>query len=215
MKRLATVARIAAVAAVTCACVLACAWPTRTEADDFDGRQADIGSNTTKIGHIQATSRLVEDSKVKGKWYLEIQAKNTSSETQTAEIEEQILKESMASMMARSGPIPAVAWKVREKVQVLPNETAVVRHPLPAWLAQQVAASVAAPKTNKNGEVVLASRTSFMTTIDQRVSPPSAEPNPQVQLARAPNSAARSNAIAAQQQARISPQSRARNYSMP
>ncbi|MBI5534909.1 MAG: hypothetical protein HY898_19435 [Deltaproteobacteria bacterium] len=215
MKRLATIARIAAVASVTCACVLACAWPTRTEADDFDGRQADIGADTTKVGHIQATSRLVEDAKVKGKWYLEIQAKNLSTETQTAELDEQILKESMASMMARSGPIPTVAWKVHEKIQVLPNETAVVRHPLPAWLSQQIAAANAAPKTNKAGEAIIVARASFMTNIQQREVPEVVQGNQQVQVAQAKTAAPRANQAAPQQQARISPQSRARNYSMP
>jgi hypothetical protein len=215
MNRLAPLARTAAVAAVTCACVLACAWPTRTEADDFDGRPADIGSNTTKVGQIQATSRLVEDSRVKGKWYMEIQAKNLSAETQTAELDEQVLKESMAAMMSRSGPIPTVAWKVHEKVQVLPNETAVVRHPLPAWLSQQISASVAAHKTNKNGEAIIVARASFMTMIDQRVAPQAAEANPRVQVAQASSQGGRANQVAMQQQARISPQSRARNYSMP
>jgi hypothetical protein len=215
MNRLATIARTAAAAAVTCACVLACAWPTRTEADDFDGRQADIGANTTKAGKIQATSRLVEDTSVKGKWYIEIEAKNTSAETQTAEFDEQVLKESMAAAMARSGPIPTVAWKVHEKVQVLPNETALVRHPLPAWLSQQIAASRAAPKTNKDGEPIMVARVGFMTMIDQRVPPEAVEANPRVQVAQAASQGSRGNQMAMQQQARISPQSRGRNYSMP
>jgi hypothetical protein len=213
-----TIAHTATIAAVTCACVLACAWPSRTEADDFDGRIEDIGSNTTKVGNIQATSRLVEDPKVKGKWFLEISARNTSATAvETAEIEEQVLKESFQSMMARSGPIPTVAYKVREKVQVLPNETAVVRHPLPAWLGSQIAAAHAAPKTNKNGEPIAVARATFMTRVETRLPAATPEPNPQVQMAPANMlaNARKPTPAMAVQQARISPQSRARNYSMP
>lgn len=172
MIQLSSIARTAATAAVTFACVIACAWPSTTEADDFDGSAPEVGYNTTVVGRIRATSRLVEDAQAKGKWYLEIEAKNTSaSEAETADLQEEVLRESMANMMARSGPVPTVAWKISEKIQVLPNETAVVRHPLPAWLSAQIAASTAPPKKGKNGEPLVVSRVNFMTAIATRVAP--------------------------------------------
>jgi hypothetical protein len=189
MIRFSTFARTAAVAAVTFACAIACAWPTLTEADDFEGRPADVGVNTTVVGRIRATSRLVEDAHVKGKWYLEIEAKNlNASEAETADLQEEVMRESMANMMARSGPIPTVAWKVSEKIRVLPNETAVVRHPLPAWLSAQVAASAAPPKLNKNGEPVVSSRVSFLTSIDAHAAPQQPQPaNVQVAQVKMPS----------------------------
>jgi hypothetical protein len=180
-----TIGRCAVAAVVTFVSALAGAWPSTTEADDFGARVEDVGSDTTVSGTVQVTSRLVEDAKAKGKWLIEIEAKNTSPDAvATAQLQEQVLKESMASMMARSGPIPTVAWKINERVEVLPNETAVLRHPLPAWLSSQIAASRAAPKLDREGAPVIASRTSFMTRVAAVADAAPRRDAPQAQQAR-------------------------------
>ena len=158
-----------AMAVMTCAAVLACAWPTYTQADEPGAAAEDIGADTTKIGSLQATTRLVQDEKVKGKWYMEIKVENTSSEGRaTAEVDELVQKTVYTPAMGRSGPVPTLAYKVHEKVDVLPNETAVVRHPLPGWLGMQIGASLKPPKLDKEGNPVLQSSTTFSTAVSSR-----------------------------------------------
>ena len=220
-----SIGRTVASAVITFACAVACAWPATTEADEFGGPTEDIGSQTTAAGMVRATSRLVEDPNVPGKWYIEVEAKNTSSEAiATAQLEEQILRESMASMMARSGPIPTVAWSMVEKVQVLPNETAIVRHPLPAALSAQIAASRAKPKVNKNGTPMVLARTSYMTRVQShRVQQASAQAAPppnahRVQQASAQSQPAPPNAPSVQQpsaQSKVNPAPNARLVQQP
>jgi hypothetical protein len=162
---------VLAAAMITCGAVLMATWPTDTQADDVQSAAAqdNIGVDTTKVGALNATTRLVQDSKVKGKWYMEIKVENTSSEgRQTAEINEEVQKMVYTASMGRSGPIPTVAYKVHEKVDVLPNETATVRHPLPAWLGTQISNSLKPPKMDKEGNVVMQSTTSFATTVSSR-----------------------------------------------
>jgi hypothetical protein len=162
---------VVAIAALTCGAVLVAAWPTETQADGVQSAAAqdDIGADTTKIGSLEATTRLVQDEKVKGKWYLEISVQNTSGEGRaTAEINEQVQKMVYSPAMGRSGPVPTVAYKVQEKVDVLPKETATVRHPLPAWLGSQISSSLKPPKLDKEGNPVMQSTTSFSTVVSSR-----------------------------------------------
>jgi hypothetical protein len=163
---------VLAVAAVTCAATLAVAWPTDTHADGVESlaEAEDIGADTTKVGALLATTRLVQDEKAKGKWYLEIKVENTSDEgRQTAELNEEVLKMVFTPSMGRSGPIPTVAYKVHDKVEVLPNETAVVRHPLPGWLGLQISNSRKPPKTDRHGNIMMVPTTSFSTAVSSRV----------------------------------------------
>jgi hypothetical protein len=160
-----------AVAVMTCGAALVCGWPGYTQADGVQSAAAadDIGADTTKVGALQATTRLVQDEKVKGKWYMEIKVENTSSEGRaTAEIDELVQKTVYTPAMGRSGPVPTLAYKVHEKVDVLPNETAVVRHPLPGWLGMQIGASLKPPKLDKEGNPVMQSSTSFSTAVSSR-----------------------------------------------
>lgn len=171
MTNLKNIKTVLAVAVVTCGAVLSVAWPTDTQADDVQSAaaQEDIGADTTKIGAMNATTRLVQDTKTKGKWYIEVKVENTSSEgRQTAEINEEVQKVVYTASMGRSGPIPTVAYKVHEKVDVLPNETAIVRHPLPAWLGTQISNSLKPPKMDKEGNIVMQSTTSFSTVVSSR-----------------------------------------------
>lgn len=163
-------------AALTCASVLALSWPRETQADDAESavaKEEDIGADTTKIGALQVTTRLVKDEKVRGKWFIEVKVHNTNTEErQTAEVQEAVMRTDFRSMMARSGPIPTVAWKTTEKIDVLPNETAIVRHPIPAPLAQQIANATKPQKLARNGEPVMQSSTMFSTSVSATKSGP-------------------------------------------
>jgi hypothetical protein len=155
-------------AMVSCAAVLVCAWPSDTHADDAESAAAepDVGVDTTKMGALQATTRLVQDDKVKGKWYVEVKVHNTSGEGREAlEVAETLEKTVFQPMMARGGPVPSKVWQAKDKVEVLPNETVTVRHALPAWLNSQVSASLKAPKLDKQGNPVMQSTTMFATSV--------------------------------------------------
>jgi hypothetical protein len=155
-------------AMVSCAAVLACAWPTDTHADDAESAAAepDIGADTTKMGALQATTRLVQDDKVKGKWYVEVKVHNTGTQEREAiEVSESLEKTVFQPMMARGGPVPSKVWQAKDKLEVLPKETVVVRHALPAWLNPQVSASIKPPKLDKQGNPVMQSTTMFATSV--------------------------------------------------
>lgn len=171
MATLKTLGTVIGVAAVTCAAVLAGAWPTNTQADDAETQvaQEDIGVDTTKLGDVQAKSRLVEDEKVKGKWYVELKVENKSDEALAAvQIEESVQKASWASSMGRSGPIPTVAWKMNKKVELAAKETKTVRQELPGWLGWQISSSLKPPKLDKDGNAVVQSSTTFSTTVGMK-----------------------------------------------
>lgn len=172
MASLKTLGTVLGVGVVTCAAALAGAWPTTTQADDVEtqvAQEQDIGVDTTKLGEMMAKSRLVEDDKVKGKWYVELKVQNTSKEELAAvEIDETVQKASWAASMGRSGPIPTMAWKTHQKVQVPAGETKTVRQELPGWLGWQISNSLKPPKLDKDGNAVVQSSTSFSTTVGMK-----------------------------------------------
>lgn len=171
MTRLAlTLGSIALTAVITCACAVAIAWPSTTEADDFAMQADGIGVDTTVVGAVEVTAALVQDPGAGGGgWSLEVKAHNTNGESDaTAEIEENILKSVFRAEMSRAPSIPMVAWKVSDKVQLRPGETRTIRHPLPPWLAGQVAAANRPPKLDKNGLPVGGTPPSFSTRVASR-----------------------------------------------
>jgi hypothetical protein len=92
---------------------------------------------------------------------------NTNDEgRESADIEEVIEKVVYTPAMGRAAPIPTTAWKVRDKVDVMPGATVAVRHAVPAWLNWQVANSLKPPKLDKNGNPVVQSTTSFSTSVN-------------------------------------------------
>lgn len=167
-----TLGTVIGTALVTCVVVLAGAWPRYLQADDAEtqvAQEEDIGADTTKLGEILAHSRLVEDTAVKGKWYVEVKVQNTSGEAGgTVDIEESVQKATYTASMGRSGPIPTVAWKTHQKVEVGAKETKTVRQELPGWLGWQISASLKPPKLDKDGNPVVQSSTSFSTTVSKR-----------------------------------------------
>ena len=155
-------------AAISFAVSLGVLWPSRTHADDQETAAAnadDIGVDTTVIGKVEANSRIIRDPQGKGKWILEVACKNTGNAKEHVDIEEQVLKSVYQPMMARGGPVPTLAFKIKDKVDVPAGETTVVRHPLPGWLNVQVNNAIRAPKVDRKGNPVMAPSTSFTTSV--------------------------------------------------
>jgi hypothetical protein len=160
---------VVATAAITCGTIVVGAWPSSTHADDpaseVEGQQ-DIGTDTTVIGTLRATSRLVADAKAKGKWWLEVSVENTGTEgVETAELEEQLQKATYNQSMGRGGPIPTVAWKVKDTVSVGAKQTVVRRHAVPGWLAWQITNSVKPQRLDRNGNPMGMISTTFSTVV--------------------------------------------------
>jgi hypothetical protein len=151
--------RVAASGVVACGSVLACFWPTETQADDAESAvaaQKDIGRNTTRIGKILATTHLVHDENAKSKWFIEIEVQNTNPEgRETAELQEEVMRTTYQSMGRTMSASSTVAWRGREKVDVMPGEKLVLRHELPALLASQLTAAVRPPADQANAPVMV------------------------------------------------------------
>ena len=165
-RSLRTLGTIALSAAFACACAVALAWPSTTEADDFDLKADGIDVDTTRIGSVNVLAALVEDTSQRGKWVLEVRAQNTSKDSEAiAEVQEDLLKAVFRSEMSRAPSIPMVAWKANDKFELAPGETRIVRHALPAWLSGQIAAAKRPPKLDKNGIPTGSPSPSFSTRV--------------------------------------------------
>lgn len=148
-------------AAISFAATLSVLWPTETQADDEEAAIAqddDVDAETTKAGKLSMKSRLVEDEKVKGRWYLEMQIKNNDPlDEQEAEVEGRVMAFDMRSEMSRSAPMPRAVFKCKEQVRVAAGETVVRRQLLPAALAKKVVASMQGKSRVAGNAVVLRS----------------------------------------------------------
>jgi hypothetical protein len=154
-----TLLGLAASCTIACVSVLACFWPSETQADDAESAVAaekDIGRNTTRIGKILATTHLVRDEKAKSQWFIEIEVTNTNPEgRETAELDEEVLRTTFESMGRVASSKSTVAWRSHEKVDMMPGEKLVLRHALPAALASQLTASVRPSAGQPNGPMVM------------------------------------------------------------
>lgn len=127
-------------AVLSCASVLALVWPAETHADDpaaLVTGQAAIARNTTKIGPLLASSRLIADDKHPGSWLVEVQVRNPGKTAASAEVEA-FLSAVDYNPMARIAPMPQVVWSQKQVVQVGAGETSVARLALPAKLSAAI-----------------------------------------------------------------------------
>lgn len=164
------------VAAVTFAGSLSVLWPRETQADDDETAaavQEDVGIGTTKIGKLAATSRIVADERVKGKWYLEMTIKNHDlRDRQVAEVEGRVLALNPRSEAARVPSMPQVVFKCLDQIDVAAGETVVHRHELPAGLAKKLAAAPKRAGSNRVGQAVVRSSWSYQTSVAEVRKPP-------------------------------------------
>jgi hypothetical protein len=155
------------VAAMTFAASLSVLWPRETQADDEATEVAaddDFDPETTKAGKLAMKSRLVEDERVKGRWYLEMEIQNNDPlDRQAAEVEGQVMAFDLRSEMSRSAPMPRVLFKCNDEVQVAAGETVIRRHVLPAALAKKLAATQG--KRGVAGNAVVRSTGRYQTSI--------------------------------------------------
>jgi hypothetical protein len=155
-------------AATGCAVTLAIAWPRETQADDIKealDENASLAPNQTKKGALIASADLVQDEKIKSRWYVELVVRNTTKEgPETAQFEPCVEMAEYAPM-GRGGPLPTNVWKTDQAVTVPAGETVVVRQPLPSGLSWRIyKARLAQEKAEKTGNypaVVQAYSTSF------------------------------------------------------
>jgi uncharacterized RDD family membrane protein YckC len=127
-------------AVLSCASVLALVWPTPTHADDpaaLVAGQAAVARNTTKIGTLLASSRLVADDVHPGCWLIEVEVRNPGTTPERPEVEA-FLSAVDYNPMARIAPMPQVVWSQKQRIQVGAGETAVVRLALPSRLSAAI-----------------------------------------------------------------------------
>ncbi len=164
MRRVASTLGVFLASAVLSFCaVMMFGWPADTWADDAE--PAPVAAGTTKIGPLLAASRLVQDDRVKGKWYIELSVSNTTGErAETADLEA-CLERQVFNPMAR-GPAPAsIVWSDRQAVTVPAGQTIVVRRAIPAALAAQVTKARASQAAPSKGNGMPAAVTSFTTVV--------------------------------------------------
>lgn len=149
-------------AAVSFASVLLVAWPVDTWADDAPA--ASVGADATKMGALIVTSRLVEDARAKGTWYVEAAVTNTSHERDETADFETCLEQQVSNPMARVPSMPTVVWRERQSVTVPPGQTVMVRRPVPALLAAKIARAQARPT---RADSVPSAVTSFRATVQR------------------------------------------------
>lgn len=150
MRRVAsTLGVFLASAVLSFSAVLLFAWPVDTWADD--AAQGGIPPNAAKIGSLLASSRLVQDERVKANWYVEISVTNTTKERgETADLEA-CLEQQVFNPMAR-GPAPGtIVWRDHQAVTVPAGQTIILRRPIPAALAAKVAKAQRPDTRSNNG----------------------------------------------------------------
>jgi hypothetical protein len=156
------------VATMTFATSLAVLWPRETQAEDEQAAVADdedVGENTTKIGTLRATSRLVRDERLASTWYLELKVENKDLlNAHTADVEGVVVAMDTRSEMSRVPSMPKTVFKCNEPIMVAAGETAVRRCVLPAALAKKVASTHAKAATVSNRAVVRG-ETRYRTTV--------------------------------------------------
>jgi hypothetical protein len=155
--------------------------PMTTEADETNDGLAlglEVAQDQTRAGAIEATAKILRDEQDKAKWALEVRFENRDREDrQIAQFEERIEKSTYRPVMARSGPIPTVAWTIKERIVLEPGAVSVVRHPLPKALCAALARYARAQEQAESGKVAAGPTTSFSTSLVGNVDPgPDAAP---------------------------------------
>lgn len=158
-------------AAASCGLTLAVVWPTETQADDVKGAVDDgatLAPNEIKKGALIAASNLVQDERIKSRWYLELVVRNTTKEGPETAHFKPCVEMGEYEPMGRGAPPPSSVWNSEESVTVPPGETVVVRKAIPSGLSWRIykahLAGVKAEKTGKYPAVVRSFSSSFVTS---------------------------------------------------
>jgi hypothetical protein len=150
---------IIATATTTCVTVLALAWPTVTQATDpadapAPSAGATIDPDTTEVGNLLATSRLVAHPKYPGMVNLELTVKNPSTDTPTTATLDAVVFEQAFNEDSRGGPMPKQAWHKQESLTVGPGQVVSRVYTLPANLSFHVTqARAAEERAERTGEL--------------------------------------------------------------
>ena len=143
--------------------------PMTTEADETNDGLAlglEIAQDQARAGAIEATAKILRDEQDKAKWALEVRFENRDrEERQIAQFEERVERSTYRPVMARSGPIPTVAWTIKERVVLEPGAVSVVKHPLPKALCAALTRYARAQEQADSGKVAAGPTTSFSTSL--------------------------------------------------
>ncbi|GEM_PF-6726142 len=127
-------------AAVSCATVLALAWPAVTRATDPEPPTAEgtVDPDAALVGPVLASSQLVPHPKFKGMYELSLTLKNPSTEAPCEARLETVVFAQAFSQDSRGGPLPETAWRKEESVRLGPGEVVARRQLLPADLSFRI-----------------------------------------------------------------------------
>jgi hypothetical protein len=143
--------------------------PMTTEADETNDGLAqgfEVAQDQTRAGAIDATAKILRDEQDKAKWALEVRFENRDKEgRQIAQFEERVEKSTYRPVMARSEPIPTVAWTIKERIVLEPGAVSVVRHPLPKALCAALSRYSRVQEQADSGKVATGPVTSFSTSL--------------------------------------------------
>lgn len=139
MMSLRSVATVFGFAAMTTAAVVTVFWPKATLADG-DAANAELTLDGTKVNHVVVTADLVQDTKSKTGWVIEVNAENRGAEAETAELETDLTRQ-LTSPMLRAQPTPTAVFKKKETVTVAAGEKIKRSYDVPANLAAQITAA--------------------------------------------------------------------------
>jgi hypothetical protein len=148
-------------AALSAAAVLVCAWPAATQAGDIyetveqeQAAQDELFRDASQFGSLRVATRLVADEHNPKRFYLEILARNTTSEGAESADVAAVVERTVYSPMDRGAPPPTVAWTVQQTLRVEPGKVAVQRVAVPAGIALRIYKSQQPPKLNEYGNPV-------------------------------------------------------------
>ena len=134
---------VVASAIISCASVLAFAWPAATQATgpgdvEPPSTEDTFDPDAAQVGPLLATSKLSARPKQPGVVDLEVTFKNPSEQEACEARIETLLYAQLFSEDSRGGPMPEVAWKQPETLKLGPKEVISKSYSLPRHLAWRV-----------------------------------------------------------------------------
>jgi hypothetical protein len=148
---------VLASAAISCAAVLAFAWPTATQATGpgdapVPTAEGTVDPDASQVGPVLASAKLVAHPKYKGMYNLEVTFKNPSDQEPCQAKLDTVLYAQRFSEDSRGGPMPEVAWQKRESLKLAPGQVVSRAYVLPKNLSFRVyQAQAAAKKAEETG----------------------------------------------------------------
>ena len=168
---------VVASAAISCAAVLAFAWPAATQATGpgdapVPTAEQTIDPDASQVGAVLASAKLVAHPKYKAMYNLEVTFKNPS-DTEPCEAKiDTVLYAQRFSADSRGGPMPEVAWRKKETLKLGPGQVVSRAYGLPKNLSFRVFQSQAAAKRAEETGQFIARGVSYYAEVRDAAQPP-------------------------------------------